>query len=210
MILIPPTETIQKQSKLDSPGEEGVLVARGERQGAGPAKVDGDRVGPRLSEPVREARRAAAPRGARLPQPLRARRHRPIEHRQHLRPELRCDPRGRPRSPSPRTFPLPRAAELANRDNTSVSGIGMMTTTTSGLVAGFISRWCWCVRARAGKAEGGRRIGTDPHGTAPRGPRHTCRDQSSPAAAHSSDAERIKTKRVKIALAISLLLLDKK
>lgn len=65
----------------------------------------------------------------------------------------------RPRSPLPRTLPLPRAASLPIA--TSVS-IGM--TTTGGVVAGLYCGGA-CVRACA-RGEGGRRIGTDPHGAA--------------------------------------------
>ena len=85
-----------------------------------------------------------------------------------------------PRSALPRTLPLPRAASLPIA--TSVS-IEMMTT--SGLVAGL---YCGaCVRGVGKVGEGSGLIHT-----VPRGPRHTCRAKS-PAAAHSSGAERIKT-----------------
>lgn len=187
MILNPSTEG--KACSTHSPREEGALFAGGVRHGAGRAKVDGDRVGARLSEPLH---RAAATHVARLPQPLRARRHRSIEHRQHLRARPSKRSARRLRSPLPRTLPASLPID------TSVS-IGMMTT--SGLVAGF---YCGgeCVRARSGKAgEGSGLIHTEP-----RDPRPTCRGQS-PAAAHSSGAEsgEDKDKRVNTN---SLFLLD--
>lgn len=70
---------------MTSPGEEGALVVGrvGHGATATAAKVDGDRAGAGLPEPGREPVHAV-PGLARLPQPLRARRHRPVENREHL------------------------------------------------------------------------------------------------------------------------------
>lgn len=65
-----------------SPGEEGALAVGGVGEGVGAAGAegDGDGAGARVAEPLGEPRRAV-PRRPGMPEPLRARRHRPIEHR---------------------------------------------------------------------------------------------------------------------------------
>jgi len=135
------------------PGEKGALAVGGVRHGAEPAEVDGDSFGARLPEPVREPRRAAVLGGARLPQPLRARRHRRVEHRQHLRPPhqavITIRASLRLWLSSPRTLPLPRARELANRPE----DFGM---AGSGSVAGLYCGGTWPSVAGAPPARGRR------------------------------------------------------
>lgn len=93
-----------------SPGEEGALAVGGVGEGVGAAGAegDGDGAGARVAEPLGEPRRAV-PRRPGMPEPLRARRHRPIEHRQHpFSPSQRSPPRVAS-SPDPIVRHPPRA-----------------------------------------------------------------------------------------------------
>jgi hypothetical protein len=96
--------------RREQPGEEGALAVGGVGEGVGAAGAegDGDGAGARVAEPLGEPRRAV-PRRPGMPEPLRARRHRPIEHRQHpFSPSQRSPPRVAS-SPDPIVRHPPRA-----------------------------------------------------------------------------------------------------